>query len=394
MTDRFGLDIRGTLASIEAWNRAWSEFLHFTGDPVAMMTEANESDDEFAMGSVMAALYLITSGSPLEAAELRTHVDRARRRQHTAVERAHVAALDRLAAGDVTAAAEAWSALGVDGDFVAHRFAHDLYLHVGDADRRLHWGERADRRDWGELRHFVDGMHAFTLNEVGRFDEATEFGRRSLDADPLDLWARHALAHVYEDTAEDEASFELLRDTTDVWAGQDMLANHLWWHLALRLLDIGAVGDVLSIFDHRIPSSDTPFRLCDLSSLLWRTELAGYNVGDRWIALADTWDRMTERHTCGFLDLHASVTYLRCPDHPGASRWFAEVDTEPQVSGELREIFVQVGRPIVDAFRARDRGDGAAFHSILDRLGDETARIGGSNAQRHLITLTKEATPA
>ena len=54
---------------------------------------------------------------------------------------------------------------------------------------------------------FIEGMHSFALNEVGRFDEARDFGERSLAADPLDVWARHALAHVYEDTDDHVGPF-------------------------------------------------------------------------------------------------------------------------------------------------------------------------------------------
>jgi hypothetical protein len=235
-------------------------------------------------------------------------------------------------------------------------------------------------------------MHSFALNEVGRFDAAEAAGRRALDADPLDLWARHALAHVYEDRTDSVASLELLEQTEDVWSAQDLLATHIWWHLALRLLALGDVDRVLSIFDAQLGSATTPFRLCDMSSLLWRMELDGADVGDRWAVLADRWDAVVERHTCGFLDLHAALTFLRDPLHPGGRRWFDGLRNRPRGDAEIDAIFAEVVQPLVEGFRARAAGDLVAFHTTLDRLGQSTHRIGGSNAQRALITLTRDRT--
>ncbi len=49
-------------------------------------------------------------------------------------------------------------------------------------------------------------------------------------------------------------------------------------------------------------------------------------------------------------------------------------------------------RSLADTFRVRETGGNIEFDNALDRLGDTTERIGGSNAQRALITLTREAT--
>lgn len=391
--DRWGSDLAGAPSSIDAWDTAWDEFLHFRGDPLTTLAAVNEGDDSFVMGSVLAALYLVLGGSPLDAESVRVHLRRATERAADGPEADHVAAAAAVGAGDLGDAAAIWSRLGAGGDFVAHRFAHDVYLHIGAAAARVAASEAALARVRGAAAvGFTEGMHAFSLNEVGRHGEAEEFGRRALRVDPDDLWARHALAHVYEDTGDTEASFAVLRDRIDVWSEQDSLANHMWWHLALRMLAVGDITGALGVFDDTLHGVSTAFRLCDHSSLLWRAELAGYDVGDRWDGLADRWDTVAERHTCGFLDLHATLVYVRRPGHPGAHRWFSGLDTSA-VDGELDQIFDQVARPLVAAFRARAAGDTAGFLTTLDRLGDTIARIGGSNAQRHLITLTRETTP-
>ncbi len=388
----------GTDTSRLAWADAWQQFLHFRGDPIATLSAASEADDTFVMGPVFAATYTLLGGSPLDGSVLMTHVDRARARRDRASGRelAHVDALGHLVAGEFTRAARCWDDIARRGpDFAAIRFAHDVYLHIGDAAGRLS-SSRAAVEQWGDRpgANFVAGQHAFALEEVGRYDEAEAIGRRALDADPDDLWARHALAHVYESVEDNEATFALLRDSTDRWHDQDLLATHVWWHLALRLLAVGDIDVALAIFDERLPHATTPFRLCDQASLLWRAELAGFTVGDRWDDLADRWDRVEERHVCGFLDLHAALTFARRPGHPGAARWFDGLAGRSWGDRENDRTFAEVVVPLVRAIRAFGAGDHGRVVALIDGLGSTTSRIGGSVAQRDLINLTRRAAGA
>ncbi|MEM9203481.1 MAG: tetratricopeptide repeat protein [Actinomycetota bacterium] len=378
--DRWGMDIGGSAESIAAWNEAWDRFLSFTGDPLELLAHANEHDDEFVMGSVMQGVYALTSGSPLDAPAVRTAVERATVRDGGP----HAEALVSMAAGDFTAAGDAFAALGAEGDFAAYRFAHDIFLHVADAERRLAWSDRSIAHGFADGQNFIDGMHSFTLNEVGRHDEAVEFGERALAVEPRDLWARHALAHVYEDRDDREASFPLLEATSDDWREQDALALHVWWHLALRYLAVGRYDDAVTLYDARVDDATTPFRLCDLTSLLWRLELRGQDVGDRWDVLADRWAQVGERHTCGFLDLHATFVFVRRPDHPGAAVWFDGLAARPDGDAEIDDIFEQVAKPLVAAIRNEDA-------AALDNLAPTLHRIGGSNAQRSVVSLTAGA---
>ena len=49
--------VDGGAASVEAWDRAWERYLHFRGDPVAVLSEAGEADESFVMGPVFASVY-------------------------------------------------------------------------------------------------------------------------------------------------------------------------------------------------------------------------------------------------------------------------------------------------------------------------------------------------
>ena len=385
--------LQGEPASVEVWERGWEQYLHFRGDPVAVMSEAGRADESFVMGPVFAAVYRVLAGTPLDSPALLADVGRARARFDGSErrERAHIGALGMLLAGEFTAAALAWDAIALDGrDFAAVRFAHDVYLHIGDAESRLASSSRAVKAwecepGWG----FVAGQHAFALEEVGCYDEAEELGRLALGLDPDDLWARHALAHVYESTDDTPAALELLEGSVERWSAQDLFAIHIWWHLALRLLASRDLAGALAVFDERQPHASSAFQLCDQTSLLWRLELAGCDAGDRWDALADRWDQVVERHTCGFLDVHAALTFARRPGHPGARRWFEGLTARPSGASENDTTFSKVVAPLAEAFRGYARGDTDRFVRLVDGLGQATRRVGGSIAQRDLIALTR-----
>ena len=387
--------VQGEPASVDAWERGWEQYLHYRGDPVAVMSEAGADDEAFVLGPVFAAVYRVLAGTPSGAPALVADAARARSRAGGSGdrERAHMRALEPLLAGEFTAAARAWDGIArSERDFAAVRFAHDLYLHVGDDGGRLVSSSHAvegwrDEPGWG----FVAGQHAFALEEVGRYGEAEELGRAALDLDPEDLWSRHALAHVYESTDDTAAALELLEGSVERWSSQELLATHIWWHLALRLLASGDEPSALAVFDERMPHAKTAFQLCDQTSLLWRLELAGCDAGDRWDALADCWDNVAERHTCAFLDLHAALAFVRRPDHPGAGRWFEGLDEHPSGISENDRTFRGVVEPLVEAFCSYARGDYDHCVQIVDALGAATRRIGGSLVQRDLITLTAQA---
>lgn len=379
--------------SIDAWNAAWVDALHFVGDPIEALAGANSGDDHFALGSVFCGAYRILGGSPPASEAVQDDLARAGVRATEPRELGHVEALRLLVRGDFTAAANRWHQINVDvgRDLAATRIAHDVYLHVGNVADRLNSiavsvAMFENEPGW----NLIASQYAFALEEAGHFDEAERVAWSALDADPMDLWATHALAHVYEHTGRHDASIELLRGRQETWCNQDSLAVHIWWHLALRLIDAGEYDEVLHIHDTLVPVANTPFRICDLTSMLWRLELAGVHVGDRWDYLAGALAERPERHTSGFLDLHSALVYSRRPDHPEAQRFFKGVAVaHADGASENDRIFSEVVRPLASAI-ANAEADPAASAGELEELDDRLHRIGGSNAQRDIVSLTSK----
>jgi len=398
--DAFGETVAADdTASVDAWNAAWVDALHFQGDAFAQLNDANETDDGFALGQVFCTTYRILGGVPLDHELVAAGVATATKRA-VAVggirEIGHAEAVGHLAAGNFTKAAKRWDELAANNhDLAAVRFAHDTYLHVGDADGRLASSTAAmqvfalGEPGWG----VVASQHAFALEEAGHFDQAEALGFRALEHDPLDLWAMHALAHVYESTEDQTAALNLLRSREATWTKQESLALHIWWHLALVLIAGGQFDEVLDLWDEQSANATTAFRLCDLSSLLWRLELAGVEVGGRWDDVADALVQRPERHSAAFLDLHSALVFLRRPTHPEASAFFGGLEAvanqyDPSTASENDRTFAEVLQPLVAAFRSITSDPDLAYQRFLS-LEPTVHRIGGSVAQRDLVLLTQ-----
>lgn len=388
--DAFGSPVQhGDAASVDAWNTAWDHFLHYTGDSIATLAPAIAADPDFALGSVMSAASLVLGGNPLSDQTIIDHAATARARAQLERERRHVDALDHMVAGNFSQAAAAWTDISRTGDFAATRLAHDAWTHVGNEPDRLQasadavalWGD--DRPGW----NFVSGMHAFSLGEAGHPDAAIQAATVAAEADPLDFWAVHALAHVYEDTDDTQAAFDLL-DTTDAgWHQAGGFAVHIWWHLSLRFIAAGETERALAVFDAQRSNATTMMRCCDLISLLWRLELASVDVGDRWSELTDLVAALPDRLASGYQVMHEAMLWGRQPDHRGAVDFRGALgrDADPSENGE---IFRTVVPELVAGMTQFASGNTTGCIATLERDPTRHHMVGGSNAQRTIIPLT------
>ena len=395
-TDRFGQDLTGADPhSVEVWDTAITEVLDFRGDPSERLHELTATDDAFVMGLVVTTAGAVLGGDDPLSESLQTDlaVLEARCGHATERERAHAGAVVTLGDGNFTAAAARWEAIGASHphDVVATKMAHDIYLHVGDDARRL----QASTAVIGRLRvgdpgyGVAAGQHAFALEEVGRYEEAERFGRLALEVDAVDIWALHALAHVYEMQGRHLEAVEHLRSTRADWEERDHLALHLLWHLSLRLIAAAEFDECLEIFHEQIDDADRAFGLTDLTSMLWRLELAGCDVVDLWPLLAGRWRDHDQLHTTAFLDVHAALAFASCPDDPGAGRFWSGLDAcHRSGASENDETFDLVVRPVATAIRAYREGRYGEAAGDIGKLSEVIHRLGGSRVQRDLFAMT------
>ncbi len=170
------------------------------------------------------------------------------------------------------------------------------------------------------------------------------------------------------------------------------MAGHNGWHLALYLIEQDRADEVLADYDRFAApklADDMTLDRCDAAALLWRLELAGVDVGDRWGPVARAWGAHVDDHVLAFNDLHAALAAARSPD-PGRrgaaqalARRLRSRRARPQSGGDGR------GRAAARRGAARygAGADAEAIEAILP-VRYEAHRIGGSHAQRDIVTLT------
>jgi hypothetical protein len=175
------------------------------------------------------------------------------------------------------------------------------------------------------------------------------------------------------------------------WSSDDNVFKvHNWWHRALWHFDLGQFDEALTLYDGPIREqrSSVALDLVDAAALLWRMELCGRPVGDRWNELADAW-RPQADGGYPFNDWHAAMAAL------GAGRWdmLEEILRALEAAGadSCSEAGVwarDIGLPLVEGFAAFWSGNYRKALAGLLGVRYEVNRFGGSHAQRDVIDWT------
>jgi tetratricopeptide (TPR) repeat protein len=396
--DQQGLDLAGAPESAQAFDRAMADYYGLTGDPVGVLKSALARDPGFALGGVAIATLFMIGGlrgdHPEVASALRVAeggIARASER-----EKRHLAVAQKWAHGQTSLAIVGWETILAHHptDALALRLAQDAYFFLGRSAAIRDCAERvmpAWDRD-NPLASFVLGLYAFGLEETGDLKRAEDFGRQALARNPRDAWATHALAHVMETANRHEEGVAFLKSTRAEWAHAHFMAHHNGWHLALFLIEQGRFDEVLADYDRFTApklADDATLDRIDAASLLWRLELAGVDVGDRWAPVTDRFMAHVDDHLLAFNDLHCAFAAARSPEPAHVSRLSRSLDDYERLgSGDNRQVTAEVGRRLIHGVLAFAGGDYAgAVGAILPIRGD-AVRIGGSYAQRDIINLT------
>ena len=399
--DRHGYSMSGATPDAAAhYDQAVHEFNLYRGDPIATIDRAIAAAPPFTMAHVFKAYLLALATEPAAMADAAGLVATAHGLSGDDRERSHLAALEPLLRGDWTAAALAL-------DLHSARYPRDLVaLQVGHVVDFYRANARSLRdRIARVLPHWSDstpghgvvlGMYAFGLEECGDYGKAETAGLRAIDDEPLDCWAHHAVAHVMEmqGRAEDGINWAATRES--YWARDDNFFKvHNWWHRALCHLDLRQTAEVLRLYDGPIRGtrSVVALDLVDASALLWRLTLIGHDVVDRWIEVAECWDRHADGRLYPFNDWHAVMAYLGAGRESDVERVIKALERTATGPGETARWAGAVALPLVRGFRAFSRKDYAGCVEGLYTARHIVNQFGGSHAQRDVIdwTLTEAA---
>jgi tetratricopeptide (TPR) repeat protein len=374
-----------------AWDRFVEAMLaHDAATPAAIGRVLVDAPD-LAMGHAAKGLMLMLLARAELVAEAAACLAAADRLDATAREKAYAEALRAWLGGrPLVAAAHLEVVLDRHPrDVLALKLSHQIRFMSGDVAGMLATLRRRAGAFAGTPVHgFVLGCLAFALEESGETAHAEATGRRALELTPRDAWGRHAVAHVLEMTGRSREGIAWLSGSTREWRHCSNFSFHMYWHLALFLIDQGRREDVLALYDEEIRAERTDdYRdLANGASLLARLDLEGVDVGHRWEELAEIAARRVNDRRLVFADLHYATALLGAGrDHEaGMLARNIMIDARLGASHDAR-IAAAAGASAVQgliAFHGERYGEAA---SCFLAARPELARIGGSMAQRDMF---------
>ena len=393
--DRLGLTLSGADETAAAhYERGVSELQRFVGDPVGSADKAIAEAPDFVMAHVLKGWLYGLSTEREAMAVARDCYAVAAGLVATARERAHVAALGRLADGHWHDAGHILAELTVQNpvDALALQAGHQIDFFTGNAPMLRDRIARA-MPAWGKSMpcyHAILGMQAFGFEEMGDYARAEALGREAVGLEPRDGWAQHAVAHVMEMQSRQRDGIAWMRGNTEHWTKESFLQVHNWWHLALFHYDLGETDEVLALYDGPIygAQSTLALNMVDASAILWRLYLGGVDVGGRWANLAANWAPKAAAGNYAFNDAHAMMAFVGAGVEAPA-RAILDAQREAIARDDDNAAFTRdVGHPVSLAIKAFGEGRYGETVRLLEPVRAIAHRFGGSHAQRDVIELT------
>ncbi|MGA0607725.1 tetratricopeptide repeat protein [Phenylobacterium sp. VNQ135] len=392
--DHHGLELSGASAfAAEKFQQALHAYYCFYGDGMAPLDEAIADSPRFVMAHVLKAYMTLIGENTATAMQGVAAFEAAKDLNANSRELGHLAAIGSLLAGEVRGAARILEDVSVacPRDVLALQAGQTFDFLLGDS-RMLR--DRITRAlpAWSEGmpdRHAVLGMLSFGYEETGLYAQAEAAGRAAVALEPTNNWAQHGVAHVLEmQDRRPEGVAWMTRENT-AWQPESTLAVHNWWHLALFHLGLGETDEVLRLFDGPIfgQPSNRAFDMLDAAALLWRLDMLGVDVGDRWTVVSDTF--ATEPFgASAFVDSHAVMAHAKAGRMDEARAVVEAQDAAISGPGDNAYFAREVGKPLCQAYLAFAQGDHARTCELLRGVRNRSARFGGSHAQRDVIDLT------
>uniref|UniRef100_A0A8C2GLI8 Tetratricopeptide repeat domain 38 n=1 Tax=Cyprinus carpio TaxID=7962 RepID=A0A8C2GLI8_CYPCA len=310
------------------------------------ITAVKAADPDFVMGHVISTgLELVGTGSSVLrderlASAVRRTLELANTQELTSRERNHVKAVELFSKGALHKACEVWEGILVDHptDMLALKFAHDGFFYLGeqtqmrDSVARVlpHWKPQMP------FYSYLKGMYSFGLLETRLYDEA-------------------------EKMAKEMNAVEVTGNVT----------FETFLQVSRRSVKSGAMLDVV-----------------DSCSLLYRLELEGVSVKDRYRELLQVTQPHTEDHTLLFNDLHFLMVSLGSKETGTTQRLLEslqELAKDPAENHQL-QIAECVGLPMCQALLEYDQGNYSQAVELLKPIKDRVVEIGGSDAQRDVFS--------
>ncbi|CAL8292402.1 unnamed protein product [Boreogadus saida] len=367
------------------------------------MTAIKEADPNFVMGHVMTTgLELVGTDSSIRlnqrlASAVKTTMELAAAQDITPREKLHAQAVEHLSVGNFPKACGAWESILVEHptDLLALKFAHDGYFFMGaqvqlrDSVARVlpHWKPHIP------LYSYLKGLYSFGLLETHFYDEAEKAAKEGLEMTRNDAWCVHSMAHIHEMKGEVDKGLKFLETTETDWQGCDMLACHNYWHWALYYIEKGDYEAALRVFDNKVnkslKSTGSMLDKVDACSLLYRLQMEGVCVKDRWREVVQSTLSHTDDHVTVFNDVHFLMASLGAKEGDASQRLLDGLRDLAQNPGDSyhHQLSMKLGVPMCQAMVEYDQGNYSRAVELLQPIRYRLNEIGGSDAQRDVFNL-------
>jgi len=399
--DAQGQSVSGaTGESVALYDRAVRAYNTGYGDAVGLFDAARDASPDFAMAHLGEAWLLAVASDPWFAGKARELVRNAEDLTMNDRERSHLAALRQAIDG---ARAEAVSLL--DRHLMHHPYdliAHQAAMLMDGLMGRFRWVRDRSARALPRWSTDMPGygtmlaFHGFGCEEAGDYARAEDESRAAAELEPHSFWPHHTVSHVMEMTGRPQDGLGWMSAREEYWASPDNVTRvHIWWHKSLFHLELGQYDAALALYDGPILETLRPLglNLCNPTALLWRLDLLGCDVAERWRDLVALWEGHADGRCLVFTDVHAAMGELRSGQEALAERRLGWMRETAASGTETASCYRDVGIPLVEGLMEFHRGAYEEAVALLQPVRFELWRIGGSHAQRDIIdwTLTEAA---
>ncbi|MGB7618639.1 MAG: tetratricopeptide repeat protein [Pseudolabrys sp.] len=400
------LDARGlplstaSAKAAAAYDHLIAGYLTQRADTPARLTALLEADPDFALAHCMKGYFAMLAFKqavvPVAVQEARTAESLAA--GATPRERTHIAALTAWVEGELDRTLALWESIlrTHPHDVVAFRLAHFVNFWLGRPQDMVASVERL-MPAWSEdIPGFATilACHSFAHEEAGNYLAAEPSGRRSIELDPGDLWAAHAVAHVLEMQGRRSEGIQWLTTLAPNWEGSHNLQHHLWWHCALIKLEHGDHAAVLELYDTRfrnlaapltVASPDVYIDVQNAASMLFRLQRLGVDVGDRWEELADKAEARIGDCLSAFTLPHWLMALTATGRTTAAERMIDAMRAFAKGRGTVPPIVRDYVLPIAEAQLAHAAGRHAEAVALMRPVIGGMYRLGGSHTQQDVL---------
>lgn len=358
-----------------------------------------EADPNFVMGHVMSVGMDVmgTIRSSRLDREFQKSIDQLVAMAETAKindrERRHVEAVKVCADGHMDKASAIWDDILIDHPLDVLALIRALSMGY----KLQNWRDLVARvlPYWTpDMPHygFLMSMYSFGLCETNMFKQAEKVAREWLEISPGDGLTTHSMGHIFEMQGRVDEGITFFSSTVQDWERCGLIACHNSWHWALFYIEKGEYQSALDIYDSRVIKSATQsgamLDLSDSCAMLWRLEMEGVDIGDRWNDIFEVCRPHIDDHILAFNDIYVLMSCLGARQTDTVEKLMVSIKAFIEHGeGINRDVTRDVGIIICEAFAAYRYGEFAKAVELLYPIRYEVNRVGGSRAQRDIFPL-------